>query len=56
MMHAEADAGSKKSSSKHIEAECPPKKLHTFKAEQKSIRMIAHHLLIEDLKRRCAII
>ncbi|CAD6220863.1 unnamed protein product [Miscanthus lutarioriparius] len=30
---AEADAGSRKSSSKHIEAECPPKKLHTSKVQ-----------------------
>jgi hypothetical protein len=56
MMHAEADASSRKSSSKHIEAECPPKKLCTSKAEQKSIQIIAHHLLIEVLERRCAII
>ena len=56
MMHAEADAGSRKSSSKHIEAECPPKKLRTSKAEQKSIQMIAHQPLTEDLERRCAII
>ena len=33
MMHAEADAGSRKSSSKHIEAECPPKKLCTSKVQ-----------------------
>ena len=56
MMHAEADAGSRKSSSKHIEVECPPKKLRTSKAEQKSIQMIAHQPLTEDLERRCAII
>ena len=56
MMHAEADAGSRKSSSKHIEAECPPKKLRTSKGEQKSIQMITRHLLIEDLERKCAII
>jgi hypothetical protein len=37
MMHAEADASSRKSSSKHIEAKCPPKKLRTSKAKQKSI-------------------
>jgi hypothetical protein len=56
MMHAEVDVGSRKSSSKHIEAKCPLEKLRTFKAEQKSIWMISYHLLTEDLERRRAII
>ena len=51
MMHAKADAGSRKSSSKHIEAECPPKKLCASKEQVEvniKLLFVIHYIYTSD--------